>query len=391
MIDAFVHLRKSMRTVMVVLGTLFALTACNVDTSSSFSGPKIDAGKPVPVALLIPKGYENSASLADSLEKAALMAVADLQNVTIDLRVYDTAGSAAVAAQVGQTAVDEGAQIILGPLYQESANAVGLAVADAGVNVLSFSNNTSIAGGNLFVLGQTFENTAKRLVEFAAAQGKRRAVIVYPSNTEGEIAKIALENAAEKTELTIVQTQGFQFTREAVANTVPLVRAAVEIEEADLVILTSTTAGALGLLVQMLPEAGVDPQKVQYAGLARWDIPAQTLELPGVQDGWFAVPDRDLFTNFSERYEEQYETKPHQLASLAYDGIAAVGALVASGNSDALTGEALTQSAGFEGVNGIFRFLKNGTNERGLSIAQVVDKQVVIIDPAPKTFGFSGF
>jgi ABC-type branched-subunit amino acid transport system substrate-binding protein len=344
MIDAFVHLRKSMRTVMVVLGTLFALTACNVDTSSSFSGPKIDAGKPVPVALLIPKGYENSASLADSLEKAALMAVADLQNV-----------------------------------------------ADAGVNVLSFSNNTSIAGGNLFVLGQTFENTAKRLVEFAAAQGKRKAVIVYPSNTEGEIAKIALENAAEKTELTIVHTQSFQFTREAVANTVPLVRAAVEIEEADLVILTSTTAGALGLLVQMLPEAGVDPQKVQYAGLARWDIPAQTLELPGVQDGWFAVPDRDLFTNFSERYEEQYETKPHQLASLAYDGIAAVGALVASGNSNALTGEALTQSAGFEGVNGIFRFLKNGTNERGLSIAQVVDKQVVIIDPAPKTFGFSGF
>jgi len=391
MIDAFVHLRKSMRTVMVVLGTLFALTACNVDTSSSFSRPKIDAGKPVPVALLIPKGYENSASLADSLEKAALMAVADLQNVKIDLRVYDTAGSAAVAAQVAQTAVDEGAQIILGPLYQESANAVGLAVADAGVNVLSFSNNTSIAGGNLFVLGQTFENTAKRLVEFAAAQGKRKAVIVYPSNTEGEIAKIALENAAEKTELTIVHTQSFQFTREAVANTVPLVRAAVEIEEADLVILTSTTAGALGLLVQMLPEAGVDPQKVQYAGLARWDIPAQTLELPGLQDGWFAVPDRDLFTNFSERYEEQYETKPHQLASLAYDGIAAVGALVASGNSNALTGEALTQSAGFEGVNGIFRFLKNGTNERGLSIAQVVDKQVVIIDPAPKTFGFSGF
>ena len=232
------------------------------------------------------------------------------------------------------------------------------------MNVLSFSNNTSIAGGNLFVLGQTFENTAKRLVEFAAAQGKRKAVIVYPSNTEGEIAKIALENAAENG--TDDCTQSFQFTREAVANTVPLVRAAVEIEEADLVILTSTTAGALGLLVQMLPEAGVDPQKVQYAGLARWDIPAQTLELPGVQDGWFAVPDRDLFTNFSERYEEQYETKPHQLASLAYDGIAAVGALVASGNSDALTGEALTQSAGFEGVNGIFRFLKNGTNERAL-------------------------
>ena len=79
----------------------------------------------------------------------------------------------------------------------------------------------------------------------------------------------------------------------------------------------------------------------------------------------------------------------HHLASLAYDGVAAVGALIASGNNEALTREALTQSAGFEGVNGIFRFQQNGTNRRGLAIAQVVNKEVVIIDPAPKTFGFS--
>ena len=390
MIDGFFHFRKRLHAIFIA-GSLFLLGACNFNPSSSVNGPKINLGEPVPVALLIPKSYQSTVSLADSLEKAAQLAVSDLHNVAIDLRVYDTVGSSAVAAQVAQTAVDEGAQIILGPLYQESANAVGLAVADEGVNILSFSNNTSIAGGNLFVLGQTFDDTAKRLVDFADSQGKRRAVIVYPSTTEGEVAKLALEKASNETELNIVHTQSFEFSREAVANTVPLIRAAVEIEEADLVILTSTTAGALGLLVQMLPEAGVKPDTVQYAGLARWDVPAQTLELPGVQEGWFAIPDRDLFSIFSERYEELYEIKPHQLASLAYDGIAAVGALVASGKNRALTREALTQSAGFEGVNGIFRFRQNGTNQRGLGIAQVVNKEVVIIDPAPKTFGFSGF
>ncbi len=390
MIDGFVHLCNRAQALFIAV-SLFLLGACNVDPSSSVTGPKINLGEPVPVALLIPKSYQKTLSLADSLEKAAQMAVGDLQNVAIDLRVYDTAGSSAVAAQVAQIAVDEGAQIILGPLYQGSANSVGLAVADEGVNVLSFSNNTSIAGGNLFVLGQSFYDSAKRLVDFAQSQGKRRAVIVNPSTTEGEVAKLALEKAANQTELNIVHTQSFEFSREAVANTVPLIRAAVEIEEADLVILTSTTAGALGLLVQMLPEAGVKTDTVQYAGLARWDVPAQTLQLPGVQEAWFPVPDRDLFANFSERYEEFYGTKPHQLASLAYDGIAAVGALVASGKNTALTREALTQSAGFEGVNGIFRFQQNGTNQRGLAIAQVVNKEVVIIDPAPKTFGFSGF
>ena len=389
MIDGFIHLRNKIYALFVGV-SIFALGACNVDPSASFNGPKINRGEPVPVALLIPKTDQKTEGLADSLEKAAQMAVNDLKNIDIDLRVYDTAGSAALAAQVAQTAVDDGAQIILGPLYQESANAVGLAVADEGVNVLSFSNNSSIAGGNLFVLGQTFDETAKRMINFAQSQGKRRAVIVHPATTEGEVAKLALEKAANRTELNIAHTQSFEFSREAVANTVPLILAAVEIEEADLIILTSTTAGALGLLVQMLPEAGVKPNTVQYAGLARWDVPVQTLELPGVQEGWFAVPDRELISNFSERYVELYETKPHQLASLAYDGIAAVGALVASGNSNGLSREALTQSAGFEGVNGIFRFKQNGTNQRGLAIAQVVNKEVVIIDPAPKTFGFSG-
>ncbi len=390
MIDLIVIFRK--RTLGVIwLGVAIALSACNVDTTSMDNGPTIRIGDPVPVALLVPKSNVKTGELAQSLENAANLAVGDLKNVKIDLRVYDTAGSAVIAAQAAQTAADEGAKIIIGPLFAEAANAAGLAIAEEGINVLSFSNNASIAGGNVFVLGQTFDNTAKRLIDFAAAQGKRNAIIVHPANIEGEFGKLAIERAAAGSRLNIVSSQGFDFSREGVANVVPLVRAAVEIEDADLVLLTSTTAGALGLLVQMLPEAGVKPEDLQFAGLARWDIPAQNLALPGVQGGWFPVPDQELLANFSARFEELYESKPHHLASLSYDSIAAIGALVASGKRNALTRAALTQAAGFEGVDGIFRFLQNGTNTRGLAIAQVVDKQVEIIDPAPKSFGFSGF
>ena len=45
---------------------------------------------------------------------------------------------------------------------------------------------------------------------------------------------------------------------------------------------------------------------------------------------------------------------------LAYDGIAAIGALVKQGKSDALTSAALTQGAGFQGTGGVFRLLPNG-------------------------------
>ena len=94
---------------------------------------------------------------------------------------------------------------------------------------------------------------------------------------------------------------------------------------------------------------------------------------------------------FSARYKEAYGTQPHQLAGLAYDGIAAVGALLMAGQSDNFNRSALTQTAGFEGVDGIFRLNSEGTNERGLAIAKVFNKRVVILDPAPSAFDLPGF
>jgi len=76
---------------------------------------------------------------------------------------------------------------------------------------------------------------------------------------------------------------------------------------------------------------------------------------------------------------------------LAYDGIAAIGALAQSGSRNALSQARLTQSAGFQGVSGVFRFRPNGANERGLAVATIRDQQVVVIDPAPRGFGGTGF
>ena len=374
-----------------IISLSFFLVACGLETNRLADGQGEYMADPVPVALLVPNSAEATAPIAASLENAARLAVADLDRIKIDLRVYDTAGNADIAARQAQRAVKEGAKIIVGPLYGGAANAAGLAVADKNVNVLSFSNNSAIAGGNVFVLGKTFDNTAKRIVEFAAAQGKMRAMIVHPNNVEGSFGRLALERAALDTPLEIVATQSFEFSQEGVVNAVPLIRAAVEIEDVDLSFLTSTTAGALGLLVQMLPEAGVEPDVVQFAGLARWDVPAQNLALPGVQGGWFALPDYRKAERFSARYKEAYGTQPHQLAGLAYDGIAAIGALLQAGQIDSIGRSALTQSAGFEGIDGIFRLNSDGTNERGLAVAKVFNKRVVILDPAPSTFDLFSF
>lgn len=375
----------------VAISALALMTACAPTMPTTTTGPTIDTSKPVPVALLVPQSSDGAAQIAADLENAARLAAAQLDDLEIDLRVYDTAGDATVAASVAQQAVDDGAKIIIGPLYAEAANAAGTAVADDGINVLSFSNNTTIAGGNVFVLGKTFDNTASRIVSFAAEQGKERAMVIHSDRIDGQMGLNAFQGAAADTNLRIVSVQSYELTQENVVNTVPLIRASAEIEDVDTLFLTSSSAGALPLLAQLLPEAGLDPANVQYVGLTRWDIPSQTLELNGLQGGWFAVPDPTRTENFSAQFQEQFGNRPHQLASLAFDGIAAIGALAQAGFDDILTREALTQPSGFQGVDGIFRLKDDGTNERGLAIATVQDKQVLIIDPAPRSFAISGF
>ena len=185
----------------VVLSGALALAACqpiSIGGGTSGGGPTIDTSVPVPVALLVPKSSGSAGAVAASLENAARLAIADLTSVKIDLRVYDTGGSTEQAAALAQKAVAEGAQIILGPLFADAANAAGNAVAGQNVNVLSFSNNASIAGGNVFVLGPTFENTADRIMSFAKRQGKTKVLIAHPNNVEGQFGRNAVQQAASR-------------------------------------------------------------------------------------------------------------------------------------------------------------------------------------------------
>ena len=94
---------------------------------------------------------------------------------------------------------------------------------------------------------------------------------------------------------------------------------------------------------------------------------------------------------FRARFKSVYGIAPHPLATIAYDGVAAVGASVATGNRNALNKKGLTLTSGFQGVAGIFRLLKDGTIERGLAVATIVGKKVFVLEVAPRSFSSFGF
>ena len=307
MFAVFKPARKVALAAIVAVSSI-ALTAC--DPISTGGGPTINTSKPVQVALLVPRGSGQPGDevLAQSLENAARLAIADLQGVQIDLKVYNTAANAQTAAAAATQAVDDGARIILGPLYAEAANAAGVAAAKRNVNILAFSNNAAIAGGNVFILGATYDNTARRLSSYAARQGKGNILVVSGNDASGQAGRDAIQNAAAATGANVVGSVSYELSQQGVINSIGTIRDAARSNGATSVFMTATTAGALPLLTQLLPEAGLDPATTQYMGLTRWDIPAQTLALPGVQGGWFALPDPAKTQQFSSRYAIGFKT-----------------------------------------------------------------------------------
>ena len=390
MLSVLMRVRKSLGQ-LVVAAAAVVLAACVPG-----SGPAPSAGNAsgkIQVALLVPAGSGQASDelLARSLQNAARMAISDLGGAArVDLRVYNTAGQPAQAAAMATQAVADGAQVILGPVFAQEANAAGVAVAGSGVNVLAFSNNPDIAGNNVFVLGPTFSNTASRLASYAVRQGKSQIMIVHDRNTAGELGRAAIAQAVAQAGGSVVATGNYEFSQNGVMAAAPGIAAAAKSAGAQAVFLTADTAGALPLVSQLLADNGLSSASAQFIGLTRWDIPAATLGLPGVQGGWFALPDPALYAQYQARYQSTFSEAPHPISGLAYDGIAAIGALMKKAGPGPLSKAALTQGAGFVGVNGIFRLRSDGTNERGLAIAQIQGGRAVVVDPAPRSFGGFG-
>lgn len=371
------------------------VSACDPSMNLGANTRAVDPTAPVKVALLVPlnSGQSELDFLGNSLVNAARMARGDLSGVEIDLKVYPTAGNPATAAAAAQQAISEGAQVFVGPLFSTSAAAVAPVAASNGLSVLSFSNNTDVAGNNVYLLGVTFETVANRVVGHAVSQGKTSIAVVHSNDPAGNSGSTAAQNAIARLGGNFVGAWSYDLSPQGISESAPSIAKAVRAAGANAVVLTDDPGAGLTFLTPVLATGGLTNRNTQFLGLTRWNEPPAAATTLSMQNGVFAAPDPATVGQFETRYTGVYGTPPHQLAGLAYDGIAAVGAMVQAAQSSgtgALSTAQITDPAGFAGVNGVFRFLGNGRNERGLALLQLRDGAAVVIDGAPRGFGGAG-
>jgi branched-chain amino acid transport system substrate-binding protein len=378
-----------------------ALAGCS-GTSSYFSSlPSLSsppqqapAGPPVPettlgtgqvrVALILPLSAGGNAGVAgQAMRNAAEMALAEFNAPNIQLLVKDDAGTPDGARIAAEQALAEGAELILGPLFAQSVSIVGQIARSRNIPVIAFSTDANVATRGVYLLSFLPESDVARIVQYAASTGKRSYAALIPDNPYGTVVEAALRQDVGRRGGQVVAIEHYPHDKAAMVG--PTHNIALALPRADALFIPDG-GDALPDIAQALVASGVNTKKIQLLGTGLWDDP-RVFQTPALDGGWYAAPDGAGYRNFANRYAARFKQSPVRTATLAYDAVALIAALVKTQGPQRFSFEVLTNPSGFSGIDGLFRFRPDGTNERGLAVMRVTPTGPQVIAPPPRSFG----
>lgn len=343
------------------------------------AGTALGTGQ-VRVGLILPLSASGNAGVAaQSMKHAAELALAEFQNPNIQLLVKDDGGSPQGAQQGAQQALDEGAEIILGPLFAQSVPAAAQPARARNVPLIAFSTDSSVAGRGVYLLSFLPESDVNRIVDYAGSIGKRSFAALLPENAYGNVVEGAFKQAVSRRRGRIVAFEKYGADRNGPARTI-----AQALASADTLMLADD-GEALAGIAEALAASGADLSRVQLIGTGLWDNPRVFGSQP-LQGGLYAAPDPSGFRAFAGRYRAKFGQEPVRTATLAYDAVALVAALARTQGAR-FTADVLTNPSGFAGIDGLFRFRSDGSNERGLAVMRVATGGSQPVAGSPKSFG----
>ena len=337
----------------------------------------------VRVGLILPLSAPGNAGVAAlSMKNAAEMALAEFKNPNIQLLVKDDAGTPQGAQQAAQQALDEGAEIIIGPLFAQSVSAVASVARTRNIPIIAFSTDASVAARGVYLLSFLPESDVRRIVDYAVSRGKRSFAALLPDNAYGAVVEAAFQQEVARRGGRVLAIEKYPLDPNKMAE--PIRRVAQAAGRVDSIFIPDG-ADAVPQVVQTLAASGVNGKRVQLLGTGLWDDP-RIFSSTALDGGWFAAPESTGFRNFSARYRARFGQDPVRTATLAYDAVALVARLTQTYGQERFSEQVLTNTSGFGGTDGVFRFRSDGTNERGLAVLRVAPSGGQVVSPAPKSF-----
>lgn len=340
----------------------------------------------VKVALLLPlTGSGNTPGVAKALKQAAELALFDFDNPAISLVPKDTKGTVDGARAAAESAMQDGAELMIGPLFAQEVSGAAPVARQANVPMIAFSSDEKVAGNGVYLLSFLAGRDVPRTVSYALAHGKHNFALLIPQSPYGRLAEAAFAKSVGRGGGQAVVRATFPPNdANAMLGPVRQVANAMKAGQIDVLFLPAGPED-LQSLAPLLASNEVTSKRLQFIGTGQWDYPNVGKEAALV-GGWFPAPDPKGWSNFAGKYAKTYGSTPPRIASLAYDAVSLAVSLSSNPPGQRYTATTLRRGSGFAGVDGLFRLLPDGTSERGLAILEVRDYGLEVLEPAPNNF-----
>ena len=348
---------------------------------STAASDRIGTGS-VKVALILPlTGANGQPSLVgQSLRNAADLAYAESGSSDLTILVKDDHSSPDGARSAAEAAFGDGAELVIGPLFAPDVREVAKVARGAGKPVIAFSTDTSTASHGSYLLSFLIESYVDRIIDFAAAKGKKSIAALIPDNDYGRVADAEFQQEAAKRGLRVLAIEHYTpATRDAAVKKIAGLGDSID------TLFVPEQADVMPAMAEALAASSLGGKRVQILGTGLWND-ARVLNLPGLQGAWFAAPENGGFNAYATRYRAKFSADPLRISTLSYDAVSLAAALAKSQGSQRFADTVLLNRSGFNGADGVFRFRADGLNDRGLSVLQINDGKATAVSPAPRTF-----
>lgn len=375
------------RRALVMSAVVASLGACQIIPKGPRQSAPPPSGVPAPsastlpsdqqrhrVALLVPMSGTNAA-VGRSIANATTMALLDTNASNLRITVYDTATGARDAAR---KAIADENRLILGPLMGDNIAATVAEAREARVPVVSFSNDSSHANSGAFLMGQLPEQSISRTVDYTRNKGAQSFAILAPEGEYGQRAQAALREAVARHGGRYAGAETYSRSNTSVVSAAQRLKARGGYDH--VLIADSGRLAAQGATELKAP-------RVRILGTELWSGEASVARTPSLVGALFsAIPD-GRYRRFSESYEARFGAAPYRVATLGYDAVLLTLRVARDWRpGQPFPTDRLRDPGGFLGLDGAFRFGRDGVVERAMEVREVRSGGVSVVDPAPQAF-----
>jgi ABC-type branched-subunit amino acid transport system substrate-binding protein len=323
------------------------------------------------------------------------------QEGNIELVIFDSNDLENSAKQI----LKQDIPVVLGPIFSKNVKKFSNLTRGKEITVLSFSNNQDLIGRDgIFIMGFSPQQEIERITDYTISTGDDNFAIIAPFNAYGRKFSSVFTAFVKKkggniisNKLYLNNSKHLERSVKDILNTFIISADATEKNKQDItgedkfyanVIFIPESGSKLAKIVRLIKKHNKEDRPIQIIGSSSWGN-SSTLDDSKLVGAWFPSSAPEKYRDFEKRYYQVYKKFPPKISSIAFDAIFATSNAIKDSEERTLTKESFiygSEENGFNGLDGLFRFLPNGIVQRNFAILEVQNGKFKVIDKAAEQF-----